>query len=413
MYMNKQTTWNIKQPAYSALENTMEADVAIIGGGLTGILCAYTLARAGKRVVLLEAATLGSGATVRTTAFITHVIDTSLPELVDMFGKECAKAVWQSGQEAITYLEKIAETENIACEFMRCPAYVYARSRNERSELKEQYAAARRMDFNVTFSHKRDLGFTNSGYLTIEGQAKFHPMKFLRGVAKSAAALGARIYEHSKIIDISLRRPFTLHTKNGKVQAQDIILATYFPFTNPRVTHYKKGMYKSYVIEAAIPSKILPEALYWDLSNPYYYFRVDHKKTADRLILGGLDHRAELSLDPQKRYLLLEHYLTSLLGPIPYTIIRSWSGPILEPSDGLPLIGVTEPHQYVASAFSGNGMTYATAAALIIRDMIMEKKTPWLGVYDPRRTPTMRQLLKKGKDYAQEFVEGVVKPTFK
>jgi hypothetical protein len=89
--------------------------------------------------------------------------------------------------------------------------------------------------------------------------------------------------------------------------------------------------------------------------------------------------------------------------------VKKWSGPILEPVDGLALIGKYAPHQYVATGFSGNGMTYAGISALLMTDLISGKKNPWTKVYDPKRKLTAKQLVKKGIDYTSEFFGGAVK----
>jgi glycine/D-amino acid oxidase-like deaminating enzyme len=91
MKISREPTWiGARQEAYRKIEGDVTADVAIIGGGLTGLLTAYLLIKNGKKVAVLEAGTLGSGATAYTTAFITQVIDISLSDLTKMFGAKTA-----------------------------------------------------------------------------------------------------------------------------------------------------------------------------------------------------------------------------------------------------------------------------------------------------------------------------------
>ena len=137
-----------------------------------------------------------------------------------------------------------------------------------------------------------------------------------------------------------------------------------------------------------IPKNKVKEGLYWDLNNPYYFFRVDPQSNHDLMILGGADHRAEIKINENKAYLVLEEYLKKIVPNIKYRVIRRWNGPILEPSDGLALIGEYKPGQYVATAFSGNGMTYGTIAGIIIPDLILGYENPWEEIYDPSRLPT-------------------------
>ncbi len=128
----------------------MEADVAIVGGGLSGIWCAYQLGKAGKRVILLEAKTIGSGATKATTAFITAALDTDFAELIELYGEKTAKIIWQSGESAINTIEETVDKEKIECDFSRCPAYIYAVNARQFEELEQEKIAAKRIGAHLT-----------------------------------------------------------------------------------------------------------------------------------------------------------------------------------------------------------------------------------------------------------------------
>jgi glycine/D-amino acid oxidase-like deaminating enzyme len=193
------------------------------------------------------------------------------------------------------------------------------------------------------------------------------------------------------------------------VHAQNVIVTTYLPFNNPKPTHFKKGVYQSYVVEVHTSRMQIPEGIYWDTHRPYNYFRIDRRADGDRIIVGGADHRKELPVSRKKCFRALERYLKGVLGDTPYTIIRTWSGPIIESSDGLPLIGEYAPHRYLATAFSGNGMTYSMVAAILFRDVLTGVKNPWKDLYDPKRSLKPYRLLIKGRDYLQEFFGGAVR----
>lgn len=403
--------------SYPALQADARADVVIIGGGLAGIITAYFLARAGVKTMLLEKDTLGSGATIATTAFITQVIDTDLTRLVAMFGEERSRGVWESGGAAIRALEKIIAAEHIACDFMRCPAYVYARTGREAGELEKEYRAAARIGCDTRLLPGGVLPFPAAAVWEIPGQAKFHPLKFLHGAAPAAAAAGAAIHEHTEAagIEETPGRAIPVRTTGGAVVLADhVIVATYDPFNHPRELFLKKGMYASYAYEAAVPKGHFPEAIYMDNANPYHYFRIDAEDIAhDRMIVGGEDHREDIPVDAEKNFRALEAYLAGIAGSAPYDIRRKWSGPILEPVDGLPFIGQYRPRQYVATGFSGNGMTYAVIAGMMLRDLVTGKDNPWAAAYDPLRPMKIMRLARKGMDYAGEFMGGAMRNTFK
>lgn len=162
-----------------------------------------------------------------------------------------------------------------------------------------------------------------------------------------------------------------------------------------------------------IPKGLFKQGIYEDTENPYHYFRIDRNGEFDRMIIGGEDNRKEVEFGKQKNFDALRNYLKQLMGDRKFVIVRKWSGPILEPSDGLPLIGEFKPKQLLAAAFSGNGMTYSAIAAMMFKNIIIGKKSKWTSLYDPKRTPTIKQLYVKAKDFGEEFIQGVVKNTIK
>jgi glycine/D-amino acid oxidase-like deaminating enzyme len=413
--MQEKSTWerSKKKLNFPKLKESMQADVTIIGGGLAGISTAYLLSKAGLKVVVLEQNEIGTGVTMYTTAFLTHLIDTDLTVLKKIFGTRKAKIIWESHAEAIDKYQDIIRKEKIDCEFLRCPYYAYANNIKEYEGVPEEVLAANKIGFkNVSLTYPKDLPFDNFGGMVALKQAKFNPMEYIYALAKKAKANGAMIFENSEVKKIKGKSPFLVTTKEGEVKAQYVVIATYAPIENTK-TSFKKGMYKSYEIEAEIPKRYLKEALYQDLHNPYHYFRIDLGKTKDRIIIGGEDHRKELKIKPEKNYRALEIYLRHILKGKPYKIITKWSGPILEPSDGIALIGEIEPKKFVATAFSGTGMTYAMISAILISDKILKKKNPWIAVYDPKRKLTLKLLVTKGKEYTGELIGGAVKNTFK
>jgi glycine/D-amino acid oxidase-like deaminating enzyme len=409
------TPWKIKdKKEYPKLEEDKEAEVLVIGGGLCGAWCAYLLAKEGKKVVLAEAKKVGGGATEYTTAFITADIDTSLANLVSMFGSRVAKLVWRSHSDALELISETVHKNKIRCEFSESPVRVYAESEEEFKELQKEQALAEKFGFDTVLRKRIDTGFKHRGVWEIKHQAKYHPLKFLFGLLKLAEKSGADIFEKTRIEKIEGRGPFRAITEDNKViKARSVIIATYEPIKNTS-THLKKGMYVSYVLEALLPKGKVPEGMYLDLKDPYNYFRIDpHTSRLDRMIIGGADHRSEIKMSHSKNFKALEEYMRNLFPMTKIVVSKRWTGPILEPSDGLALIGAISPGQYAATAFSGNGMTYSAIAGSVIRDIILGKKNPYIELYNPKRPMKAKALLIKAKDYGNEFLGGAIKNIFK
>jgi len=389
-------------------------DVAIVGGGLAGISTAYFLAKAGKRCIVFEAEKIGSGATAATTAFITHFLDTSLSHLEKIFGAEKARLAWQSHEGAIDAIEHIVSNEKIECSFMRCPGYYFAAQETDGKYLQKEFEIARSLGFHLEQKEKTDLPFENFGSLEFKNQAKFSAKKYIAGLAEAARKSGASILEGVRVEGIKKEKDvFEIYTHTTTYQAKNIVIATYYPFGHQTKTHFKKGMYVSYVLKLKIQKGVLPYAIFEDTENPYNYFRVDEGEDADSMIIGGQDHRQNIPVDETKSFKALEEYVKKTFPGLQYEIISQWKGPIVEPSDGLALIGEIKENYYVATAFSGNGMTYSTIAGQLFCDLICEKKNPYQELYNPKRLLSLRAIAIKGKDYTEEFLHGAFKNAFK
>jgi glycine/D-amino acid oxidase-like deaminating enzyme len=167
-------------------------------------------------------------------------------------------------------------------------------------------------------------------------------------------------------------------------------------------------MYQTYMYEVEIEKGLFEEATYDDEDNPYHYFRIDSKPKHDRMIIGGEDHRQDIKVPESKNYKALKQYLQKIMGEHPYKIVKKWSGSIIEPVDGLPLIGWANKNKsiYIATAFSGTGMTFGTIAGILFNNQVLNQKSPFNNLYDPNRIPTIKQLWQKGKDYSEELIGG-------
>src|SRR5581483_5143460 len=382
-----QSTWQDQDSLVRCpqLTKNIEADVVIVGGGITGIMTAYLLSKTSQKVVLLESATILSKATAYTTGFITQVIDTNAATLIKLFGKEAAKLVWQSGHQAIRVIESIVRDEHIDCDFVKSPLYLVAYTQKELEQLRDELAAVRQLGFEGALHTDASLIFPNAGYLEIPGQARFHPLKFLYAVAAKAMQRGVQCFEKSPVQEIVPGKMIQVKTAKATVTCRQVVVATYTPFNNPPVNHFKKAMYDSYILEASMLKGTLPEAMFVDMKNPYHYFRVDPQDGHDRILIGGEDHRSDVPVNKRKSFAALQSYLSMLMPNVYYEVIRRWTGKIVESVDGLPFIGEYATRQYLATAFSGNGMTYSVIAAMLFRDAILGEKNPWRSVYHPKR----------------------------
>lgn len=399
--------WDIPTPPFHpTFEGNLTVDVAIIGGGLTGILSAYLLANKGMRVAVLEKGTIGYGATGLTTACITQIIDTNLADLAGTYGKAHASLILRSHKEAKDLLETVARVENIECEFKNVANRIYAATEAEVDSLQAELSAGKQLGLDIRRGADV-LGFNHFGYIELEGQATFHPLRFLCGIAQKASDAGAHIFEHTEATTVEGSTVKRVHTKKGVLTADWVLSAAYVPFSEPMGLFFKKALYLTYLMELETEAPI-PEGMYEDLNNPYQYFRADRIEGKTRIILGGEDHRQDVPVDASKNLQALKKYAERIF-PVPHKILRHWEGPILEPIDGIAFIGpYKDQHMLYAFGFSGNGMTYAGIAAQLFADLIEGVGNPYERIYAASRVPGAKALLVKGRDYMEELAGGAI-----
>jgi glycine/D-amino acid oxidase-like deaminating enzyme/nitrite reductase/ring-hydroxylating ferredoxin subunit len=379
-----------------SLKSDIKVDVAVIGGGIAGIMTAYYLAKSGKSVALLEKDFLLSGETGNTTAFLTEIFDSGLHEVRKIFGKKLAKKTWEAGRLAVNEIERIARVEKIDCDFMRVPAYIFASDKQGFQSLRREYDLAQEMGFtNVEIFEMKNPSFKNYGYLKVENQAKFNARKFLIPLAKKAAAAGVKIFEKTEVLSCSGKNPTKVITSGENVTAKSVVVCTNAPNEKDLEAAMRVVAYQTYVLEIEIPKMKIEEAIYWDTSKPYKYFRID----GNRMILGGMDH--ETGKQKGDPYAELEKYFKKTFGISNYKILKKWSGQVIESLDTLPFMGRTifNKHRYIATGFAGAGMTMGTLSAMVNTDQILGRKNVYSEMFSTLRIKSIFKISLRGFNY--------------
>jgi glycine/D-amino acid oxidase-like deaminating enzyme/nitrite reductase/ring-hydroxylating ferredoxin subunit len=379
--------------------------VLIIGGGITGLTAAYLLAKAGKQVCLLERARLGGGDTGCTTAHLTHVTDVRFPKLVSTFGRDGARLAWEGGAAAINTIEEIVRREAIDCEFRRVPGFLHApleSDRNEAKDLEKDCRLANEAGFAATFLPS--IPQIGKPGVRFPNQAKFHPMRFIAGLATAVKNAGGRIFEESEATEFS-EDPRTVKANGKQIECEYIVVATHVPvvgetgMVGAALLQTKLTSYSSYAIGARIPKGVFPVASFWDTSDPYFYLRIDRTNRGDYAIFGGEDHKTGQAHDLESRFRRLESRLKRLIPEA--KVDCRWSGQVVETHDGLPYIGETAKGQFAATGFAGNGMTFGTLAAMMACDAALGRQNPWQQLFavDRKKIRGVWDFVKENFDY--------------
>ncbi|MCI8466310.1 MAG: FAD-dependent oxidoreductase [Lachnospiraceae bacterium] len=393
--MSSLWTETVSIPGRERLQGDRNAEVAVIGGGMAGILTARLLAESGIDVVVLEAAEIGSGQTKNTTAKITSQHGLIYDKLAEQFGMEAAGQYASANEKAICEYRRIIDDYKIACHFTKSSAYLYTEEAAEgqaekltrKGEMAEtlmrEAETARALGILAEFTVETELPFPVAGAVRFQEQAHFHPLEFLKKIAE-----GLTIYEHTPALSVEEGR---IRTERGTVTAEQVVFATHYPFIN-MPGYYFMRMYqeRSYVLaldtgNLAGSLPFLPEGMYYGVDTEGLSLR-----SADGLLLlGGENHRTGENREGG-RYRRLGRRARELWPGCEERF--RWSAQDCMTLDGIPYIGKFStkiPNWYVATGFQKWGMTGAMAAAMIIRDAIVGKENPDGKVFAPERfTPS-------------------------
>jgi glycine/D-amino acid oxidase-like deaminating enzyme/nitrite reductase/ring-hydroxylating ferredoxin subunit len=401
------------------LMESVQADVCIVGAGISGMTTAYLLSKEPKRVIVLDDGPVGGGMTGRTTAHLVNALDDRYFELERLHGEDGARLAAESHTAAIDRIESIVEADQIDCEFERLDGYLFVPPNDAKQILDDELEACLKAGLKLEKVERAPIESYDTGpALRFPNQGQFHPLKYLAGLAKAIQRNGGRIYTNTHASKIEGGDRATVETGGGAVVTADaVVVATNSPVNDLVAIHTKQAAYQTYVIGARVPRGSVTKALYWDTPDPYHYLRIETvgKGTGayDVLIVGGEDHKTGQEDDANRRFGILERW-TRQRFPMIEGIEYRWSGEVLEPIDGLAFIGrnpLDEPNVFIATGDSGNGMTHGTIAGILITDLIMGRENEWAELYEPARK-TLRALpefARENLNVAMEYT-GLVTP---
>ncbi|MEZ4358468.1 MAG: FAD-dependent oxidoreductase [Eubacteriales bacterium] len=381
-----------------ALAGNLKADVAVIGGGMAGVLTAYFLKRSGVDVVLIEGSQIGSGQTKNTTAKITSQHNLIYNKLIEDFGEEKAGKYAIANEKAINEFRRIIEEENIDCMFENKAAYLY--STIEEEPLEKECKAAQKLGIDAEIVKDVTLPFKVKAALKFNSQAQFHPLKFLKAIADKVT-----IYEDTMAKTVEGNK---ILTDKGTINAEKIVFATHYPFINAP-GYYFMRMHQERSYAMALKNAPLPDGMYLgiDKGNSFSF-----RSSGKYLILGGGGHRTgENSVGgkyDKLRTLAEEIYPKS-------SEVAAWSAQDCITLDGVPYIGKyssSEDSWYVATGFKKWGMTTSMVSAMIISDMISGKENQYAEAFSPQRFEFSASIKTLAEDTIKS-AKGLIKEAFK
>ncbi|MFZ1686417.1 MAG: FAD-dependent oxidoreductase [Flavobacteriales bacterium] len=367
---------------YPVLASDLRTDVVIVGGGITGSLCAYTFTVAGMDVVVLDGRSIGTGSTCASTSLLQYEIDTPLHRLIGMVGEKNAVRSYELCVKAIARLGAIAREIGFG-EFTPRPSIQYASVRAHERMLATEFAARKAHGLpgellDGVAEVRTALPFDAQAALRTTVAAETNAYGYTHALHAKSIADGARIFQLTEVSEFrDSASGVEVRTVDGHtVHAQYLVYATGY---ESRDLLPKKviRLHSTYAVISEPNTGAEPwkdNALIWETAKPYLYMRTAPE---GRIIIGGRD---EPFRDPALRDALLVKKTKTLcsdfhdlMPAVPFRQEYAWCGTFGETKDGLPYIdrGPRANRSYYALGMGGNGITFSIIAAEIIRDRMM------------------------------------------
>ena len=368
---------------YPALQDPIQTDVLIIGGGISGALAGYHLTNAGVNCVVADSRTIGLGSTCASTSLLQYEIDTPLSKLIEKVGEANAVLSYKLCEEAIGKLGAIDKKINCR-EFEPKKSLYYAATKKDLGFLKREFGIKKANGFKVNFLDeaflKKEYNIIAPGAILSETAAQTDAYKFTHDLLQFSKQMGMQVYDRTAIIDIKhLRNSIQATAANGcKIKAKKLIYANGYEAVN----YINKKIVDLNSTYATISEQNTPdvdlwkdEVLVWNTADPYLYVR----STKDRrIVVGGRDepfinaNKRDKLIAPKAKQ--LKRDIEKLFPAIEYKPEFCWAGVFGATKDGLPFIGSLpgKPHAYFALGFGGNGIVFSLMAAEIITGLVIK-----------------------------------------
>jgi glycine/D-amino acid oxidase-like deaminating enzyme len=362
------------------LEGQSPADVVVVGAGITGLITAALLSRAGKNVLVLEARTAGAVTTGNTTGKISLLQGTSLTKIVARHGPDLARDYVKGSREGQDWLLRYCEHHDIPVQ--READDTYAQSAKEVPSARAELTAARLAGLDAQWDD--DAGgvpFPYHGGVRLADQAQFDPMPLLDALINELIERGGRLCEGARVRSVSQhgdRLRLRVHTNDQDVEvdAGQVVLATGIPILDRGGFFARLKPSRSYAFAFKVPGQIT-RPMFISAGSPTRSLRYAPTDDGERLIVGGAGHTVGRKSPTGELDELSSWTQTHFPGAVQ---THFWSAQDYTPIDRLPYVGPILPGNdsiFVATGYNKWGMTGGAAAALLLSSRLLGGRMDW------------------------------------
>jgi glycine/D-amino acid oxidase-like deaminating enzyme len=363
----------------------LETDIVIVGGGITGAICAYLFAEAGVRVVLLESRTVARGSTSASTALLMQEPDRDFTDLASRFGRPVAREIWKLLGKATRDLAKTIKSLKLDADLCGCDSVYFTLDPDKVKALRKEFDARKAAGLPgrwlTAAALYRMTGMRAQAAIATSGNAQVNPVRACVGFLAAAARRGASVFERSRVRGVTASRSrIEVRTAGGTISAARIVVATGYATPEFRGLVGRFRMKDTYVVATRRLSPRRRRVMAWDTDRPYHYVRWSGD---GRLLVGGEDTRHRSPKGTGRRMAAargrLRTYLARIYPELADEVAEyAWEGLFAETPDGLPYVGEHSryPGHLFALGYGGNGMTASFLAARMLVDLYQQGDKP-------------------------------------
>lgn len=366
----------------------IETPILIIGGGISGLMCAYFLMKEKQDFILIDRNKLACGVSMYTTAQVSVAHGPIYEEISKTLGKNKAKKHFINQLEGLNLIRQIIKEEKIDCDYKEESTILYTHEEKNMKILEKQYDIIKTIYPKIFFiNENKPINFPYG--LEFTNQFIFNPMKYMMKIADILIKNQIPLYENSTATKIIKEEHGYKVIVNNEysITTPKIIMTCQYPFLNPDNLYFAK-LYQSKSYAISFKTNVKLRANYVSLDAPYYYFRTyDHK----HLIIGGCDHYTGSNKNIEECYDTLIKKIKALDPNA--EIIHKWYAEDCISTDSLPFIGHysnNNPNILLVTGFQKWGFTNSHIAAKKITDIILDKKVD--NIYSPHRVTLFKNI---------------------
>jgi glycine/D-amino acid oxidase-like deaminating enzyme len=283
--------WNATAPALSfpRLAGEIEVDVAIVGGGIVGTTTARLLKDRGLKVALVEARKVGEEVTGKSTAKVTSQHNVTLTTIKRKFGEDGARRYAEANEAGLGTIRALAAEHDIACDLESAEAFVFTQDEDQVSALEDEVKLARELGLPASLTRETGLPFDVRAAMKWGNQARFHPVKYVKGLAATLPGGGCHVFENSRVIDWD---PDRIATDSGTVRAKYVVMATHLPLGQIGLFYAEAHPRMDPVLMGRIEAARAPKGMFINAETPHKSFRAHVDEAGQTwLIVTGMSHK--------------------------------------------------------------------------------------------------------------------------